>query len=206
MENIRQKLKQRQRTIVLAAAIFVVLAALIAAFIIHHKVAVDRALELEFKAHKLFHGDPIADQIIPRPDRYRNALENFRESYEIKGRPHLLLYIANCYYELGYYDNAIKTLKKLNNRYSGHKIIPLSYFKMAMTYMRKDDPDGALGAFHGLIEIKDGVLHDMALLESGKILEYLGRTEEARNKYKELIDRFPQSVFLNEAKARLERI
>jgi TolA-binding protein len=42
----------------------------------------------------------------------------------------------------------------------------------------------------------------MALMQSGRILELQGKTDEARAKYRELVAKFPNSIFSGEAKAR----
>jgi TolA-binding protein len=43
----------------------------------------------------------------------------------------------------------------------------------------------------------------MALLESAKLMESMGKTAEAKAKYKELTDKFPKSILAVEAKAKL---
>jgi tetratricopeptide (TPR) repeat protein len=200
--DIRQKLKERQRTLVYAITIFVVLAISITGFAVYKKTSSNKALELELEGYRLFYGDYQA-RLIPPAERYKQALEVFKKSYATRKRPDVLLYIANCQYELGSYDEAIKTLKELNNQFSDPKVISLSYYKMAMAYVKKGDMDNALASLKNILNIKDIPLQDMALLETGKILELSGKTEDAKNKYRELINKFPKSALLNEAKARL---
>ncbi|MBT9138994.1 MAG: Outer membrane protein assembly factor BamD [Syntrophomonadaceae bacterium] len=200
--DIRQRLKERQRTLVYYVGIFIVLTISIIAFTVYKKTSTAKALELELEGQKLFYGDYQA-QLIPAAERYRKALEMFKKSYAAKKRADVLLYIANCHYELGNYDEAIKTLKDLSSQFSDTKIISLAYYKTAMSYMKKGDMDNAIASLKNILSIKDGALQDMALLESGKILELSGKTEDAKNKYRELINKFPKSAFLNEAKARL---
>ena len=115
----------------------------------------------------------------------------------------MLLYIANCHYELGGYDEAIKTLKELTNRFPDSGIASIAYYKTATAYVKKGDTDNALNALKQIVSVKDSALQDMALLETGKILELSGKTEDAMNKYKELINKFPKSALINEAKARM---
>jgi TolA-binding protein len=74
---------------------------------------------------------------------------------------------------------------------------------MAMAYIQKGDTDSALNILLELTRINNAPLRDLALMESGLILESLGKTEDAQGKYRELIERFPESAFLNEAKIRL---
>lgn len=134
--DIRQRLKERQRTMVYAIAIFVALAIFVTGFIVYKKTSSNRAQELELEGYKLFYGDYHA-RLIPPAERYKQALEMFKKSYATRKRPDVLLYIANCQYELGNYDEAIKTLKELNNQFSDPKVISLSYYKMAMSYVKK---------------------------------------------------------------------
>jgi tetratricopeptide (TPR) repeat protein len=200
--DIRQRLKQRQRTLVYAVAIFVALAISITGFAVYKKTSSNRALELELEGYRLFYGD-YRSRLIPLAERYRQALDVFKKSYATRKRPDVLLYIANCQYELGNYDESIKTLKELNSQFSDPKVISLSYYKMAMAYVKKGDMDNALAALKSLLSIKDSALQDMALLETGKMLELSGKAEDAKNKYRELINKFPKSALLNEAKTRL---
>ncbi|MEW6739048.1 MAG: tetratricopeptide repeat protein [Nitrospirota bacterium] len=200
--DIRQRLKERQRTLVYAVTVFIVLALSIGGFAVYKKTSSNKALELELEGYRLFHGDYQAS-LIPPAERYKQALEMFKKSYATRKRPDVLLYIANCQYELGNYDEAIKTLKELNNQFSDPKVISLSYYKMAMAYVKKGDMDNALASLKNILNIKDIPLQDMALLETGKILELSGKTEDAKNKYRELINKFPKSALLNEAKTRL---
>jgi TolA-binding protein len=77
---------------------------------------------------------------------------------------------------------------------------------MATAYVKKGELDNALNTLKSLLSIKDSSLHDMALLESGKILELMGKKDDAKNKYNEMINKFPKSPLLNEARARMEKI
>lgn len=200
--DIRQKLKERQRTLVYAVAIFVALAISITGFAVYKKTSSGKALEMEMEGYKLFYGDYQA-RVIPHDERIKKALEMFKKSYAAGKRPDALLYTANCQYELGNYDEAVKTLKDLNNQFSDPKIISLSYYKLAMAYEKKGDMNNAIAALKNLLSIKDSPLQDMALMETGKILELTGKNEEAINKYRELINKFPKSALVSEARARL---
>lgn len=203
--DIRDRLKQRQRMLIYSAGVFVAVILVIIFLVIHVKENKEMALELEYEGFKLFYGDYGAQTISPA-DRYKEALEIFKKSFAKKKKPHVLLYIGNSYYRLGDYSESIRTFKKLNDQFSDPKIISLSYYKMAMAYVRKGDKDNALNALKSLLGIKDGTFHDMALMESGKILELLGEDEKAKSKYEELMDRFPETLLFSEAKMRTEKI
>lgn len=212
--DIRERLKQRQRILIYSAGIFVAIILVVIFLVIHVKANKERALELEYEGYKLYYEDYDAQmarnsaplRFISPADRYKEALEIFKKSYEKRKKPHVLLYIGNCYYKLGNYSEAIKTFKELINQFPDSKIISLSHYKMAMAYIRKEDKDNALNVLESLLSIKDGAFHDMALMEKGKILELLGQNERAKSKYKELMDRFPESPLFSEAKIRMESI
>ena len=200
--DIRQKLKERQRTLVYSLLAFGVLIVAAGFFFIYARTTESKARELQYEGIKLFNGSGQAQAVAPQ-ERYRSALEKFKASYASKKSPVTLLYIANSYYELGNYDETLKTLKELTGRYSDPKITSLAHYKMAMAYIKKGDTAGALNAFNSITSAKDSPLQDMALLESGSLLESMGRKEEARAKYKELVTKFPSSPLASTAKARL---
>lgn len=203
LKDIKERISQRQRTFVyiLIGFLFVIIS--VTGFFIYTKTSLNTALELEAEGYNLYYGDYLK-QPMSNDERYRKALDLFKRSYDAKKRAHVLLYIANCHYELGNYDEAIKTLTELNNRFSDPQIISLSYYKMAMAYMKKGEKDNALNTLKNIYTIKGSTINDVALLESGKILESIGKTAEAKEKYKELINKFPKSALLDEAKKRLE--
>lgn len=199
--DIKDRLQKRQRVLALSLIAFLIIAASVAGFILYNKSLANKASLLEYEGYKLFYGQFQATDI--SDNRYKSALEKFRESYDTKKNPRVLFYIANSYYEMGNYDESIKTLKELVERFSEPQIVSFSYYKMAMAYLRKNDTDNALSSLKAITKLKDGVLQDMALMETAKILDSIGRKEEAQNVYRELIEKYPESVFVNEAKARI---
>jgi predicted negative regulator of RcsB-dependent stress response len=202
VSDIREKIKERQSTLVYSFLIFVAIVLTVGALVVYNRVNAAKAVELEYDAYKILSGTnqtPYASPV----DRYNNALIKFNASYAAKKNPAVLLDIANCNYDLGNFDETIKTLKKLIDQYPDPKISSLAYYKMAMTYVSKGDMNSAINTFNILTTIKDALLQDMALFECGKTLEAMGKTEEAKGKYKELINKFPTSPLITEAKSRL---
>lgn len=204
VEDIRERLKERQRTLVYAllAAGILILAA--GGFYIYNATSTARAQELRYEGYKLLYGKtqtPLAPA-----ERFKGALEQFTKSYAAKKNPVTLLYIADSHYALGEFDQAITTLNELLARHAEPTLTPLAHYKLAAAYLKKGDTAGALASFNNLAALKDGALQDMALLESGRLLETMGKAQEAKMKYNELLKRFPQSVLLDEAKARLAKL
>ncbi len=199
--DIRERLKQKHRTIIYSASAFVVLLLLIVVLLTYTRSINNKALELEAAGYNFYYGVYSAE-LMPK-ERFKKALEMFKSSYETRKRPRVLLYIANCYYELGNYDAAIKNLTELTDRFSDVAIVSLAKYRMSLAYIQKGDTDSALNVLLALTRINNAPLRDLALMESGLILQSLGKTEDAQKKYREIIEKFPESAFLNEAKNRL---
>lgn len=200
--DIKDKLKHRQKVLIISLIAFLVVIGSVAGFVLYNKSASNKALSLEYEGYKHYYGQFNATPD-PSDDRYKKALEKFTESYNTKKNPNVLFYIANCHYETGNYDEAIKTLKELVSRFSEPQIVSFSYYKMAMAYLKKNDTENALNSFNSLSKAKDGVFQDAALMEVAKILESTGKVEEAKGTYKELLEKYPKSAFTNEAKSKI---
>ncbi|HXW68296.1 MAG TPA: tetratricopeptide repeat protein [Dissulfurispiraceae bacterium] len=200
--DIRKKFQERQSTLVYAIVIFGLVVITVGALFVYNRTSAARAVEMEYEGYKIFSGATATPYPSPA-DRYKDALEKFKTSFAEKKSPTALLNIANCYYELGNLDEALKTLKELTDQYSDPKIASLAYYKMAMTYIRKGDLNSALNTFGIISSIKAAPLQDMALFESGRTLEAMGKTEEAKGKYKELLSKFPKSPLVPDANSRL---
>ncbi len=202
VEDIRARLKDRQRALVIGLAVVLAVILCVGGFYMYNKSQADKAAGLQNQAYQLFYSENAAQPALAG-DNYKKALDLFKKSYDVKKKADVLLYVAYCQYELGSYDEAIKTLKELTEKFGDPRITPLAYYKMAEAYLKKGDATNALAAMNTLSGLRDGVFHDMALMESGKILESQGKTEDAKAKYKELIAKYPSSILAGEAKARL---
>lgn len=200
--DIRERIKVKQKTLVYSLIAFLVVAAVVISVVVYTRAAASKALELASEGYSLFHGDDTASPL-PPAERYKKALALFKESYDRKKSAPVLLYIAYTQYELGSYDDSIKSLKGLIDTFTDPQIVPLAYLKMASGYMRKNDPENALATLRSLASIKSSPMQDVALLETGNILESQGKSDEAKNAYRDLVTRFPKSALVNEAKARL---
>jgi tetratricopeptide (TPR) repeat protein len=189
--DIRERLRQKQRTLVYGLAAFLVAVSAIVAVVVYTRTTATRSHELEFEGQNILSSP--ATQYPNPSDRYKYALDKFKQSYEAAKKPALLLQIADCYYALGEYDQAIKTLNELNAQASDTRILSLSYFKLASAYARKGDTSSALKAYGNMVGLKDAGLQDLALLESGRLYEAMGKKVEAKAKYDELKKKFPKS-------------
>lgn len=202
LSSIKDTLRERQSTAMkIFVGILIIMIALVSVLVYSYTSA-KKAKLLEYEAYRIYYSSPQI-QSADKTDQYKKALDAFKKAYDTKKSPRSLFYIAACYYELGQYDDALRTLKDFVQRYSGdEQFIPLAYQKMAMTYVRKGDTNEAKKILETLYNLKGDIYKDFALMEHARLLEKEGKTDEARKKYEELIRKFPNSPFMDEAKAK----
>lgn len=201
--KLKESLMENRTVFITTTLIFILAIAAIAGFLIYNNTMRGKAEKFEYEAYKVYFG-LYQKQPMLKEERYKRALDIFKKAYDTKKSPVALFYIANCYFELERYDEAVNTLKELNQKFpDDERFVPLSYYKMAMISLKRGNSDEALKSLDVLYNYKTGAYKDLSLIESGKILETMGRVEEAKKKYEELTKNFPQSPFIEEAKSKI---
>ncbi|RJQ39920.1 MAG: hypothetical protein C4550_04400 [Nitrospiraceae bacterium] len=205
LSRLKKTAEERKRFLMVTIAAVVLSALATGGFFLYGNTQKNKAQKLEYEAYKIYYG-LYQKQPVSGEERYKKAGEIFKKAYDTKKSPVSLYYIANCYYELGKYEESLNTLKELNRKFpDDEKFVPLSYYKMAMISLKTGSAEEALNSFAVLYNYKTGTYKDLSLIESGRILEAQGKADEAKKKYEELVKDFPQSPFAEEAKARVER-
>jgi predicted negative regulator of RcsB-dependent stress response len=200
--GLKAIIRERKNTAVTYGTVIIVILLAVAGFFTYSYNARQQATKLEAEAYKIYYS--VSPQGTNKTERVTKALDLFRKSYDTSKTPTSLFYIADCYYELGRYDEAMKTLKDFTERYSrDERSAPLAYQKMAMIHIVQGDINGALKTLDDLYHLQGDIYKDFSLLESAKLLEKAGKTDEAKKKYDELVKKFPNSPFIEEAKAKL---
>lgn len=195
---------QQKRSVLLPVLIAVIVSAIaISGVFIYRSDVNKKAAALESEAYSVYYNLD-RKQPLQKEETYLLALEKFKKAYETKKSAFSLFYIANCYYNTGKYEEAIKTLKDLNEKFpDDERFVPLSYYKLAVLNLKKGDRETALKLLDTLYNYKTGSFKDLAIIESARIFDEMGKTEEAVKKYEELAKNFSASPFAEEAKARL---
>jgi predicted negative regulator of RcsB-dependent stress response len=204
LASLKDTFQEKQKAILMygGAALLIVIA--IAGFLIYRATVNAQALKLEREGYQVFYNE-YSQQQLPPTDRYQKALDLFQRAYKKKASPRVLLYIADSYYELGRYDDAVATLNDFTSKYAANRdLIPLAYKEMADIQLRKGNKEEALKALEKLYAAPGSIYKDYALIEEGRILESEGKQAEAVAKYRELTEKFKGSPFYQEAKAKLE--
>jgi predicted negative regulator of RcsB-dependent stress response len=198
LASLKDTIKKRKKTAFKYGLSIVVIVIAIVGLLVYNYTSQKKARTYEHEAYKIYYNTP------NKEDQYKKALDIFEKAYDIRKSPTSLFYIAACYYELGKYDDALKTLREFTQRYSKEdRFIPLVYQKIATVYLKKGDINEAMKTLDTLYSLNGDIYKDLVLIEYGRLLEKAGKVEEAKKKYKELTTRFPDSPFIDEAKAKL---
>lgn len=198
---VRESVAGRQKLLlpVFVGAVVVIIA--VAGLLIYRSQKNAKAEALQYEAYKIYYGLYQKQQPLQKVESYQKALDKFKEAYETRKSAFSLFYMAHCYYEMGKYDDSLKALNELNKRFPDERFVPLSYYKMAMISLKKGDGESALKFLDAIINYKTGSFKDLALSESAKILDSMGKTEDAARKYEELKKNFPNSPLVKTAQA-----
>jgi len=203
LSGLKDTFKERQTTVLQIFAGIIIIVIAVVGFLVYSSTAQKKARFLEYEGYKTYYSGQ-QGQSVNKEEQYQKALDMFKKAYDAKSSPSSLFYIAACYYELGKYDDALRTLKEFTQKYAeDDRFIPLAYQKMALTYIKKGDLNEAKKTLDALYSLKGDIFKDFALMESGRILEKEGKAEEAKKKYEELAKKFPTSPFIDEVKAKL---
>lgn len=201
-EKLKETVERRQNQIVVAAVVLIVAVVSIVGIILYKGSVRDEAIRLEYDGYKNYTGLYL-EVPVPEKERVEKALVSFRKAYEISGSPFSLYYVANCQYELEKYDEAIASLRELNQKFpDDERFVPLSYYKMAMAALKMGNSEEALKSFRVLANYRTDSFKDLALMESARILEQTNRSEEAMKMYEAVARGFPDSAFSQEAMLR----
>jgi tetratricopeptide (TPR) repeat protein len=198
----KEYISERQKTFFMVIIGVIIISVAAAAFLIHRYNAENRARTLEYAGYTTYYG-LYQKQPLQKEEQYQRAFDKFSKAYGLRKSPYALFYMASCLYDMGRYDEALKDLKELNARFPDEDgFFAFSHYKMAAISLKKGNKEEALNLLDTLYQRRTAPLRDLALVESARILESMGKTGEASQKYAELIKNFPGSSFVAEAQAK----
>ena len=205
MQNTYESLDENFNKVVKVAVAVLLVAALVAGYFIFKSSAERKAEEEFYEGYKKYYGLYDAKALTPR-ERFEGALESFTESYDAGKSPRALLYMANCEYALGKPAAALSRLDEIERKFSGDEVyVPLALYKASVVHQKEGKPEEALKALQRLYEHKSASYKDMALVESARVLQAMGKADEAAEKYKRSLKDYPGSPFAGEARLRTEK-
>jgi predicted negative regulator of RcsB-dependent stress response len=203
ISDIKELMKQKQKAVIMYGSVAAVGVAAVVGLLFYKYTSDEKAHQLEYEAYKTYYGE-YQKNPLSKQEQFRKAADLFNQAYSKSKSPRLLLYIASCYSEAEKYPDALKTLDIFFNKHSSDKnLLPLAYRQAAALHLKMGDKAGALKALDTLYKLQGDIFKDLALVETARILEGDGKKDEATAKYKELIEKFKDSPFIDEAKAKL---
>lgn len=198
-----EKIKKEKKQVITGVSIVIAIIVLYAAFTVYSSSMSAKAYKLESEAYKYYYGET-ADKAMPEAERWKKALELYRQSVDAKVTPTALFYLGNCYYNLKDYDNALKEYGRFVDKFSSDKrILPLVYQKMSSVYSRTNQKDKALDSLNKLADIDNGIFKDTALVLEARLYDDSGEKDKALEKYKEIMTKYPDSPWSSEAGTRV---
>ncbi len=193
MSKFKQSAEKRKNLFIGLSAAVIVLITVTAGFFIYDYSMKKKAAALTEEAYKVYYSPANTPE-----ERYSKAAELFKKTYDTRKSAVSIFYLANCYYETGKLDEALNLFKELVKK-DEKLFASLAYYKTSMIHLKKGNSAEALNYLDMLYNLKSGSFKDISLLESARVLEALGKSEESLKKYEQLVKEFPNSPFLNEA-------
>ena len=121
----------------------------------------------------------------------------------------LLLYAkSELLFEQKQYQESLKKLDELANKFPGHTLSDEVLLKKFNIYTKKQDYDKALDALNMICEkYYYDILYDDALFYQAQIYEVIQNDKiKAKEKYEELLLKCPNSIFINQARKHYKKL
>ncbi len=114
-----------------------------------------------------------------------------------------LFHQANAYAALDRFDDAITGYETWRAAYPHHALAPLVIQRLAYAFWANGKLEEALARFNDVSAIPDAPNRDLAFFEKGRLLEQMGRKEQALDAYSSLAKEFRSSPWSSEGNARI---
>jgi len=197
-------IRQRKKLLILISSVLVLVIAITITFILYTIHLGKKAYLLQREADNYYYNINLKIPFIEET-RWKKALELYQQSFKVKPTPLVQFYIGNCYYKLDDFDNAVKAYTLFINKYTDEEgLLPLVYQKLSSSYIKSGKSQEALTTLQTLKNFKNGAFKDTALIEEARLYEEIGRDEEAKKIYGEIVKGFSSSPWSNKAKSKIE--
>lgn len=191
------KARQRQITITVGAVLAVCLVILGSWY--YTASTREKADLLQYQGLRYFEAAP-GYEALPEAERMTKAAELFRESHETRQSPFSLYYVGLSTEGTGRVEDAVGVYREFMAAYPADpRFTPLAHYRLAMALVKLGKMDEAIAELDAFSSQAAPAMKDVALMEAAKLLESLGRTEEAQARYEMLVKTLPTSTFVGEA-------
>ncbi|OGF44396.1 MAG: hypothetical protein A2231_04965 [Candidatus Firestonebacteria bacterium RIFOXYA2_FULL_40_8] len=117
-----------------------------------------------------------------------------------------MYYLGEANYRLGKFDAAIKALETAKKKSVPEIMKPSIYVTLAYSYEELKDYNKAVAVYEeALKKFKNFASRDELLSNQARCLKLAGKTEEAMKRYEEIVNKYPTSPCVENAKKNLGR-
>ncbi len=199
-----EAIKRKQKQLIIGVSVIAVIFILFLTFSLYSTSKYKKAYSLQTEATGYYYGEAV-DSSLSSEERQKKALELYKKSVNVKVTPLALFYLANTYFKLNDYDNAINEYNNFISKFGGQKqILPLVYQKLASVYFKSNQNDKALETLDQLSEMAGGIFKDTALILEARYYDKAGQKEKSIEIYKGIVAAFPASPWSVEASSRID--
>ncbi len=168
----------------------------------------EEAWELQGQAQRIYLDRPLDDvergksNIQQASGMFQDILEQYPGTLSAKVSSFLL---GNSLMEEKKYESAIEAYKSfLQGHAQDHILVGLVQQRLGFAYLLNENREAAVSAFSAVIENTHALNKDQVLFELAKLAESEEKTDDAVQRYKQLIQEFPLSPFSTEANLRVK--
>ncbi len=188
-----------RKMVLLTAAAIVVVTALIISFSLYQSLRDRKASPLFSAAYGYYQPSD------GTPPDYQKALELFRDIQKTYPRTvsgaAAQFFVANSLMNLGRTDDALAEYEAFVKRYQGRKtMLGMVHQRMGYIYRGQGKSEESIRAFRRSEELLGTGL---ATVELARLYSQTGKTEESQQKYKEVMEKLPNSQWAFEAMTKL---
>ncbi|MFP4474671.1 MAG: YfgM family protein [Desulfatibacillaceae bacterium] len=107
------------------------------------------------------------------------------------------LYLAQVYMREGEYEKAVRHYEEVLDRFGGDEdLAKVAAIGLAYAHEQRKEYEKAAEYFRKLAEAEDKAFKEDATLGLARTYEAMGRTEDAYRVYRDFVERYPESVYV----------
>ena len=205
------KIKEHTKLAWTIVGLVLILGAGIGATWFYQEQQKNRAASLEYQGLQYYRQQAPDDDKGAAPSKeenYKKAVEQYQKILQEYPRtPSASIaqfYLGNTYMELKDFDSAVSSYRVFLEKNPKNDILAgITYQRLGYAYLAKNSPEDARQAFESVERLAGALNRDQAAYELGRIHEALGKKDEAIKHYQEIVNRYPDSLFLADAQKRL---
>jgi tetratricopeptide (TPR) repeat protein len=213
VDRLTELVQVHGKRLLMMAGLLIMAGAVVVGVILYQFKQEEWAAALEFEAASYYHqpvtapsevngGQPLREENLSKAiDLYREVVTRYPRT---KAAAISQYYLGNSHLELSDHEHAIAAYQDFIQQYNHYpSLLSLVRQRLAYAYLGQGDPVAAKNAFEDVIAFEGALNKDQALYELGRLYETEGKNEEAIQRYQQIVESQPDTIFTTEARIRL---